>query len=89
MSENPFEKLRAQLEQEEWPNVYFFKFIVKNNQEAVRQVKQLFYETAEVSTNQSKTGKFISVGAKMMMLDVDSILSIYNKAQKIPGIISL
>lgn len=89
MSENTFDKLRAQLELMEWPNVYFFKFIVPNNSQAVAQTAALFDDTADLQFHESKNGKFVSVSVKEMMLSVDAIIAVYTKAQTIPGIISL
>jgi hypothetical protein len=89
MIEDPFKKLREQLELLEWPNVYFFKFIVPNETQLLALATALFNETAEITFHESKTGKYISIGAKEMMLDVDSIIIIYQKAALIKGIISL
>jgi uncharacterized protein len=87
--EDTFEKLKAQLELMEWPNVYFFKFIVPNNSKAVAQTANLFDPAADIQFHESKNGKFISVSVKEVMLDVASIMEIYQKAQAIEGIISL
>ncbi len=87
--EDIFLKLRIQLEMEEWPNVYMFKFIVPNEPELVAQTTALFTEEAEMALNPSSTGKYISVSAKEMMMDVDSIIARYVEASKIKGIISL
>jgi len=38
---------------------------------------------------QSKTGKFVSVSAKEMMMDVDSIIARYEKAVQIEGLMAL
>ncbi|MFT7345012.1 MAG: hypothetical protein ACI9XP_001606 [Lentimonas sp.] len=84
-----FESLRAQLLEQEWPNVYLFKFIVKNSEENLAKTMQLFDGEAEVKTQPSKNGTFVSVSAKELMLDVDSIINKYKQAQTIPGIISL
>lgn len=89
MSNDPFDKLREQLALQEWPNVYFFKFIVPNDPHSLAQASALFNETAEISFHESKTGKYISVGAKEMMLDVDSIIEVYVRAALIKGVISL
>lgn len=89
MSENTFAKLREQLELMEWPNVYFFKFIVPNNSQTVAQTAALFEDTAEMQFHESKTGKFVSVSVKEVMLSVDAIMEVYERAQKIQGIISL
>lgn len=87
--EDIFLKLRIQLEMEEWPNVYMFKFIVPNEPELVAQTTALFTEEAEMALHPSSTGKYISVSAKEMMMDVDSIIARYVEASKIKGIISL
>jgi hypothetical protein len=39
--------------------------------------------------NESKTGKYISVTAKEMMINVDDIIEVYINASKIEGIVSL
>ena len=87
--EDIFLKLRIQLEMEEWPNVYMFKFIVPNEPELVAQTTALFTEEAEMALHPSSTGKYIRVSAKDMMMDVDSIIARYVEASKIKGIISL
>lgn len=89
MNLDPFQKLREQLELQEWPNVYLFKFIVPNSPEAIARATALFTDLAELSFHESKTGKFVSVSAKEMMIDVDSIISVYHHAASIEGIISL
>jgi len=89
MNEGAFDKLKEQLSLEEWPNVYFFKFIVPNTPHSLAQTTALFDETAQISFHESSNGKFVSVSVKEMMLDVDSIIAVYEKAQIIPGIISL
>lgn len=83
------EKLKIQLDLQEWPNVYFFKFIVPNNSESVALTSSLFDSTSEIVMHPSKNGKYMSISAKEMMLDVDSILEKYKKASLIKGIISL
>ncbi len=81
--------LRGHLEQQEWPNVYLFKFIVPNESEQIAQLTALFSATSELVMHPSKTGKYMSFSVKEMMLDVDSILDVYEKASTIKGIISL
>lgn len=84
-----FDKLKEQLEQQEWPNVFLFKFIVTNTPEKIALTTALFDETADITFHPSKNGKFVSISAKEMMLNVDSIMAVYDKASKIEGIISL
>ena len=89
MSSDPFDKLREQLELQEWPNVYLFKFIVPNDPHSIARATALFDELSELDYHESKTGKYVSVSAKEMMLDVDSIIAVYKKASTIEGIVSL
>ncbi|MDG1347888.1 MAG: DUF493 family protein [Crocinitomicaceae bacterium] len=84
-----FDKLKAQLDQEEWPNVYLFKFIVENTPAQIARATSLFDETADISFHESKNGKFVSVTVKEMMLSSEAIISRYEKAAKIKGLISL
>lgn len=83
------ERLKVQLELQEWPDVYMFKFIVPNDSERLAQVTALFNESSDIVLHPSKTGKYISVSAKELMLDVDSILEKYVVASKINGLIAL
>ena len=90
MSEDdPYKKLREQLELQSWPAVYFFKFIVPNHTEKVAKVTALFDDANDLQLQPSKTGKYMSVGAKELMLNVDSIIAKYKLAAKIEGLISL
>lgn len=91
MSEiDPYEGLLKSLKaQSDWPMVYLFKFIVPNDNQKLAQAEALFGEAAQVSLNQSKTGKYISVSARELMLNPDSVIERYRQAAKIEGIISL
>lgn len=84
-----FANLRLQLENEQWPSVYLFKFIVPNDVALVARANALFDDAAEIKMQPSKTGKFISVSAKEMMMDVNSVIDKYEKASLIDGIIAL
>lgn len=84
-----FDSLREQLDLQEWPNVFLFKFIIANTPEKIALTTALFDETADIAFHTSKNGKFVSVSVKEMMLNVESIIAIYEKAAQIEGIISL
>lgn len=86
---DPYEKLREQLELQEWPNVYLFKFIMPNDTEKIAKITALFNESTDLHLQPSKTGKYISIGAKELMLDVDSIIEKYKQAALVEGIIQL
>ncbi|MFT5859094.1 MAG: putative lipoic acid-binding regulatory protein [Flavobacteriaceae bacterium] len=89
MSEDPYGKLREQLLQQDWPDVYLFKFIVSNKSELVAKVTRLFDEGVDLNYQPSKNGKYISVSAKEVMLDVESIINKYKKATEIDGLVAL
>ncbi len=87
--EETFERLRLQLEQEKWPDVYLFKFIVPNDPHRIAQVSALFDENSDISFHPSRNGNYTSVSVKELMLDVDSIMHRYEQASKINGLIAL
>ena len=84
-----FESLKTQLEQTDFPQVYFFKFIVPNKNDNVARVSALYSSDTQVKMKPSSSGKFISMSAKQVMLSADEIIGIYKKASVIDGIISL
>lgn len=88
MSED-FSKLRKQLELQEWPGVYFYKFIIPNDSEKLAKTTALFNDSVDLAFKESKSGKYISVSAKEMMLSIDEVISKYQEATKIKGLISL
>ncbi len=87
--EDVFYKLKAQLEELSWPDVYLFKFIVPNDPEKIAKVSAMFNESSELVMHPSRNGNYLSISAKELMLDVDSIIEKYTKAAQIKGVISL
>lgn len=84
-----FAKLREQLELQEWPDVFLFKFIIPNEPETLAKTTALFDETSEIRLHPSKNGKYVSISVKEMMLNVQSIIDKYEKATLIKGLIAL
>ena len=84
-----FESLKVQLESMDFPQVYFFKFIVPNENDNVAKVSALYASDTQIQMKTSSSGKFISVSAKQVMLSVDDVIQVYHKASTIEGIISL
>ena len=83
-------KLRELLaENKEWPMLYYFKFIVQNDQEKLNQVKELFADQSAITYNTSRDIRFISLSCKQLMPDAESILEIYRKASLVDGLIAL
>jgi len=76
-------------DQTEWPSVYFFKFIIPADSQRHAQVVELFGEGVQITTRTSAKGNFISISAKEVMMDADSIIEIYKRAESIEGLIAL
>ncbi len=43
----------------------------------------------DLKYNKSKTGKYVSISAKELMIDVDSIIAKYKRVSEIKGVIAL
>ena len=85
-----FDGLKEKLDlNKEWPRIYLFKFIIPNDNQKLAQAETLFGSEAIVTRNQSRTGKYVSISAKEMMISSDEVIARYHKAQEIEGIISL
>ncbi len=85
-----YERLTVKLnEHHEFPSVYMFKFIVPSDNSTIARVEALFGPEAQVVIRQSSKGNFVSVSARELMLDAESIVAVYRKAEAIEGIISL
>ena len=74
---------------EQWPMLYYFKFIVQNNQEKLNQVKELFSDPSAITYKTSRDIRFIGMSCKQWMPDAESIIAIYEKASKVDGLIAL
>lgn len=88
------EKYYKELEQKledyhKFPSTYLFKFIVPNNLHSLAEVEALFSEKAVVTTRESKTGKYISISGKEIILESSEVIRVYRSAEKIEGLMSL
>lgn len=81
-----YEKLEAE---GGWPKVYLFKFIVASDHRKLAQLSQLFGPAAQITIRQSSGGKFTSVSARELMLNPDEVVSRYENASAIEGLLSL
>jgi hypothetical protein len=84
------EKARSILwAQQQWPGIYFFKFIVPNDKDKLDMVRKLFQFEDQITYRTSKDIRFISLSCKQEMKNPDEVLAIYRKAGEIEGVISL
>lgn len=90
MTEEEFENFRQKLiEGMSFPSVYMFKFIVASENRSIALVENLFEAGADIHTKESGKGRYTSITAKQVVIDVDEIMAIYRKASQIKGIIFL
>lgn len=86
MSDN-YDSFKEKLDEEcTFPMKYMYKFIVPKDK--VREVLPHF-ETADISTKKSKTGKYVSVSAVTMAFSSDDIITKYKSLGNIEGMLSL
>lgn len=80
---------KEKLEQvQAFPGKYNFKFIVKNGEGKVEDLKIIFPED-HLQINESKNGKYVSVTILKEVKDADEVVTYYKKAGAIEGIMML
>lgn len=89
MAEANYDELIKKLNQESWPNVYMFKFIIPSDNHKIAMIESFFEDDAEIVLQPSSNGKYTSVTIRQVMLDAESIIEVYKKAAAVEGIISL
>lgn len=83
------QRLLVQLEENlEWPHVYMFKFILKQDQDKIDQLHGLF-KSAEINFRQSSKGTYYSFTAKEMMLNAMNVIERYREVGSIGDIMAL
>ena len=91
MATNTFDELRKKLEESinSFPYIYMFKFIIKSDNRTMAMVEVIFDDDADIIQKQSAKGNYISITVKQVVMSVDEIIDIYEKAAVIEGVISL
>lgn len=91
MAPGIYDELRKKLEESitSFPNVYMFKFIIKADNKTLALVEVLFEDDAEIIQKESAKGNYISITVKQVVMSVDEIISIYEKASEIKGVMTL
>ena len=84
-----FNNLKLLLDQQNYPSVYLYKFIIKKDNEKLVAIKRCFDESAEIELIPSKNGNFISLRIKEMMLSSEAILKRYEQVGKIKNVMTL
>ena len=91
MTPGTFDELRKKLEESvtSFPYIYMFKFIIKADNKTMALVEVIFDDDADIIQKQSTKGNYISITVKQVVMSVDEIISIYEKAAEIEGVMSL
>ncbi|MGB0376206.1 MAG: DUF493 family protein [Flavobacteriaceae bacterium] len=85
-----YERLKIQLEEsQQWPGAYMFKFIVKQKKAKSEVLDLLEPYPAEYSEKTSQKGTYTSLTFKTTMVSPEQVISIYQAAEKIEGILML
>ena len=69
-----------------WPSEYMFKFIVNRNKE--KELIQIF-EGDQVEAKESSKGNYVSITVTKMINNTEDVISIYEEAHQIEGVIAL
>ena len=78
------------LNSQEWPGVYLFKFILREEEVKEDLLKEMFPQKSAVFSRKVSSKKtFTSLSVKVKMEDPDAVISVYKQAQKIKGLITL
>jgi putative lipoic acid-binding regulatory protein len=90
MTEEELNNFRQKLaESMSFPSVYMFKFIVTSEHRNIALVENLFESDTDIHIKESGKGRYTSVTAKQVVMNVDEIIAIYKKASSIKGIMFL
>lgn len=91
MDKTTFDELRKKLEESitSFPYIYMFKFIIKSDNKTMALVEVIFDNDADIIQKQSTKGNYVSITVKQVVMSVDEIIAIYEKAAEIEGVMSL
>lgn len=90
MTEEEWTRFKNKLvETTTFPSVYMFKLIVPSENRLIALVENLFEEEADIHIRESGGGRYVSITAKQVVMEVDEIIGIYKKAATIKGVIFL
>ena len=89
-NEELFKSLHEKLSKEEnWPQVYMFKFIIVADNKKIALVESKFTDEATIHQKESSNGKYMSITVTEVMLDPDAVIAKYKEISEIEGVMSL
>ena len=85
-----YQKLRELLNEEDsWPIIYMFKFIIPADNHKIALVESKFSDEATITLKESSNGKYMSITVREAMFDADSIIEKYKEMEGIEGLMAL
>lgn len=91
MGHQDFGNLKEKLESMySWPSLYLFKFIIKDDPQKLAEITALFNpEKDTIEIKSSSKGTYQSISIESEMKSADDVISIYETAARIEGVIAL
>jgi len=91
MAKGIYDDLKIKLEEsiKSFPYIYMFKFIIKADNRTMAMVEAIFDNDADIIQKQSAKGNYLSITVKQVVMNVDEIIAIYEKASAIEGVMTL
>ena len=69
--------------------LYLHDCLESLNRQTIKDFEVIFVDDADIIQKQSTKGNFISITVKQVVMNVDEIIAIYEKAAEIEGVMSL
>ena len=91
MAKGVYDDLKIKLEEsiKSFPYIYMFKFIIKADNRTMAMVEAIFDNDADIHQKESAKGNYMSITVKQVVMNVDEIIAIYEKASAIEGVMTL
>ncbi len=90
MAMKDYRNLRKALgEEENWPQLYMFKFIVPNQHGKVEKVVSMLPDDSDISFKHTKSLRHVSVTCRAIMNTPDDVIIITQNVTAIEGVMSL
>ncbi|WP_291862252.1 hypothetical protein [Marinilabilia sp.] len=90
MAMKDYRNLRKALgKEEEWPQLYMFKFIVPNQHGKVDKVVSMLPEESDISFKHTKSLRHVSVTCRAMMSHPDDVIIITQNVTALEGVMAL
>lgn len=89
--QDPYENLRQLLNTHEaFPGLYNFKFIIKNEEALMQQLKDIFKnESPNFSYKHSSNGNYVTLNVQIFVHDAEMVISYYKIVGQIKGVMMM